>query len=196
MHVMEARHTGAPRLRSWARLSLQALLPLVLLGTTGCMRTAGSVTVTPPPSAAKPAPPAAPVHPAAPRATEPRHAPAPVPAASGVPKPVPPAPNAATGVPARGAASVAALGAASVAMLDASRRHAAAGDLTSAAADIERALTYEPSQPRLWLELADIRLRQGQREQARNLARRAQTLIGSDAALAARAAELLRRAGG
>jgi hypothetical protein len=41
-----------------------------------------------------------------------------------------------------------------------------------------------------------VRLRQGRREQARNVARRAQSLVGNDAVLAARAADVLRRAGG
>jgi Flp pilus assembly protein TadD len=72
----------------------------------------------------------------------------------------------------------------------------AGGEFDAAAADLERALDLEPNQPRLWLELAEVRLRQGRREQARNVARRAQSLVGNDAVLAARAADVLRRAGG
>lgn len=171
-------------------LLLPLLLPLLL---QACVQTARSGTVNPPPPPAPvavpaPAVPARPV-PVAPR--PPAHAAPSTP----VPRPVAPAPNAATGTQVRGAGA-AVLAATSVALLESSRRHVAGGEFDAAAADLERALDLEPNQPRLWLELAEVRLRQGRREQARNVARRAQSLVGNDAVLAARAADVLRRAGG
>ena len=105
----------------------------------------------------------------------------------------PPAPNAATGVTGRGAMAVVGLSAASASLMSSANHHAAVGDLGAAAADIERALRLEPAQPRLWLELGELRLRQGQRDQARNMARKALTLAGTDEVLRARTADLLRR---
>jgi tetratricopeptide (TPR) repeat protein len=171
-------------------LLLPLLLPLLL---QACVQTARSGTVNPP---APPAPVAvpAPAAPARPVPVAPRPPAHPAPSTP-VPRPVAPAANAATGTQVRGAGA-AVLAATSVALLESSRRHVAVGELDAAAADLERALDLEPNQPRLWLELAEVRLRQGRREQARNVARRAQSLVGNDAVLAARAADVLRRAGG
>jgi Tfp pilus assembly protein PilF len=59
------------------------------------------------------------------------------------------------------------------------------GRLAAAAAGIERALRIEPRNPRLWRELAQLRLAQGEPEQAESLAVRANTLAGSDQRLRA-----------
>ncbi len=160
------------------------------LALSGCLQGGSSGTFVPPrapvqtvpappvkPSEAQPAPVAVPA-PAAPPTT---------PAVSA------PAPNAATGATGRGAMAVVGLSAASASLMSSADHHAAAGDLDAAAADIEHALRLQPAQPRLWLELGELRLRQGQRDQARTLARKALTLVGSDAGLGARAADLLRR---
>lgn len=59
------------------------------------------------------------------------------------------------------------------------------GRLAAAAAGIERALRIEPRNPRLWRELAQLRLAQGEPEQAESLAVRANTLAGADQRLRA-----------
>jgi Tfp pilus assembly protein PilF len=70
-------------------------------------------------------------------------------------------------------------------LMDSARNDAAAGKLGSAAATLERALRIEPRNPRLWHELARIRLRQADYAQAENLAARSNTWAGSDAELRA-----------
>ena len=62
---------------------------------------------------------------------------------------------------------------------------------TGAAAGMERALRIEPRNPRLWQELARVRLAQGDTEQAESLARRANTLAGGDRRLQAANARLI-----
>lgn len=59
------------------------------------------------------------------------------------------------------------------------------GRLPAAVAGIERALRIEPRNPRLWRELAQVRLAQGEAEQAESLAVRANTLAGADQRLRA-----------
>ena len=65
------------------------------------------------------------------------------------------------------------------------RRDTEAGRLASAAATLERALRIEPRNPRLWHELARVRLKQGEYAQAESVAARSNTWAGSDAALRA-----------
>lgn len=67
-----------------------------------------------------------------------------------------------------------------------------AGDYGAASATLERALRIEPSAPALWLELARVRLLQGNREQAGQLARKARSLAGNEAAIANQADAILR----
>lgn len=69
--------------------------------------------------------------------------------------------------------------------MDTARAEAAAGKLSTAAAAIERALRIEPRNPRLWQELARVRLQQRQFEQAESVAVRSNSFAGSDAALRA-----------
>ncbi len=68
-------------------------------------------------------------------------------------------------------------------LMDSARADVAAGRLANAAASLERALRIEPRNPRLWHELAQVRLRQGQFAQAASLAQRSNSWVGSDAAL-------------
>ena len=68
-------------------------------------------------------------------------------------------------------------------LMESARNDAAAGRLVQAAASLERALRIEPRNPRLWHELAKVRLRQGDTAQAANLAARSNSFAGSDAAL-------------
>ena len=70
-------------------------------------------------------------------------------------------------------------------LMESARADAAAGKLSTAAASIERALRIEPRNPRLWQELARVRLQQGQLVQAENVAKRSSSFAGSDNALRA-----------
>ncbi len=70
-------------------------------------------------------------------------------------------------------------------LLDGARADAAAGRLANAAASLERALRIEPRNPRLWQELARVRLKQGDYAQAESTAARSNSWAGSDNALRA-----------
>jgi predicted Zn-dependent protease len=70
-------------------------------------------------------------------------------------------------------------------LMESARADAAAGKLSTAAASIERALRIEPRNPRLWQELARVRLQQTQFTQAENMAARSNTFAGSDNAVRA-----------
>ena len=70
-------------------------------------------------------------------------------------------------------------------LMDGARSDAAAGRLTNAAASLERALRIEPRNPRLWQELARVRLKQGDYAQAESTAARSNSWAGSDNALRA-----------
>ena len=61
-----------------------------------------------------------------------------------------------------------------------------AGNLESASATLERALRIEGRNPYLWHELAQIRLQQGQHQQAAGLAAKSNAWAGGDNALRAR----------
>jgi len=108
---------------------------------------------------------------------------APQPAPVGEAPPVPPEP-----VPAV-KESVAIAG-----LMDSARSDAAAGRVAEAAATLERALRIEPRNPRLWQELARIRLQQGDFPQAESLAQRSNSWAGSDGALRAENARIIERA--
>jgi predicted Zn-dependent protease len=66
------------------------------------------------------------------------------------------------------------------ALVDSARADAAAGRLPNAAASLERALRIEPRNPRLWQQLAQVRLQQGDYAQAESLAQRSNTWGGTD----------------
>ena len=70
-------------------------------------------------------------------------------------------------------------------LMDSARTEAAAGNLAGAAASLERALRIEPRNPRLWHELARVRLKQGQYAQAESVAARSNSWVGEDKALRA-----------
>jgi Tfp pilus assembly protein PilF len=70
-------------------------------------------------------------------------------------------------------------------LMDSARKDASSGKLGSAAASLERALRIEPRNPRLWHELAVIRLRQADYAQAESLAARSNTYAGNDSELRA-----------
>jgi predicted Zn-dependent protease len=70
-------------------------------------------------------------------------------------------------------------------LMDTARADLAANRLGSAAATLERALRIEPRNPRLWHELARVRLRQGDYAQAESTAARSNAWAGADGELRA-----------
>jgi Tfp pilus assembly protein PilF len=70
-------------------------------------------------------------------------------------------------------------------LMQTARADAAAGKLTNAAATLERALRIEPRNPRLWQELARVRLKQGEYGQAESVAARSNSWAGTDNTLRA-----------
>lgn len=80
---------------------------------------------------------------------------------------------------------------AAASLLEQSRAERSAGHYAAAAAAVERALSIEPNDPWLWLELGEIKLAEGDRGQAEGMARKALTLAAGDPAIERRAAELL-----
>jgi len=70
-------------------------------------------------------------------------------------------------------------------LIESARADAAVGKLSTAAAAIERALRIEPRNPRLWQELARVRLQQRQFAQVESTAARSNSLAGGDNALRA-----------
>ena len=70
-------------------------------------------------------------------------------------------------------------------LLETARADSNAGRLAEAAAGLERALRIEPRNPRLWHELARVRLKQGQFAQAESVAARSNSWAGDNRALRA-----------
>ena len=70
-------------------------------------------------------------------------------------------------------------------LLESARSEAASGNLANAAASLERAIRIEPRNPRLWHELARVRLKQGQYAQAESVAARSNSWAGDDRSLRA-----------
>ena len=79
-------------------------------------------------------------------------------------------------------------------LMDGARSDAAAGRLASAAASLERALRIEPRNPRLWQELARVRLQQGDYAQAESTAARSNSWAGNDSALRAENQRIIEQA--
>jgi Flp pilus assembly protein TadD len=83
------------------------------------------------------------------------------------------------------------LSAASKALVTQAHSQAASGDVTTAAATIERALRIEPSNPLLWIELGRLREREGSYAQAESLGRKALSLATGDARVQSQAWQLI-----
>jgi len=79
-------------------------------------------------------------------------------------------------------------------LMESARTDVRAGRLANAAATLERALRIEPANPRLWQELARVRLEQGQFAQAESTAMRSNSYAGSDSALRAENERIIERA--
>ena len=79
-------------------------------------------------------------------------------------------------------------------LMDSARGDVQAGRLANAAATLERALRIEPANPRLWQELARVRLQQGQFAQAESTALRSNSYAGSDTALRAENERIIEQA--
>ena len=75
--------------------------------------------------------------------------------------------------------------AAVVALVDGARADVTAGRFPNAAATLERALRLEPKNPRLWQELARVRMNEGEYAQAENLATRSNSWAGGNGELRA-----------
>ena len=78
--------------------------------------------------------------------------------------------------------------------METARADVAAGRLSNAAASLERALRIEPRNPRLWQELARVRLQQGQYAQAESLAARSNAWAGADSGMRAENARIITEA--
>jgi tetratricopeptide (TPR) repeat protein len=120
------------------------------------------------------------------------------PAPSTAPSP-PPVPSSSERQPAPGAPISAPEGKKSesvavASILQEARAEAASGQLASAAASIERALRIEPRNPRLWNELARVRLQQRDYAQAASTAARSNAFAGTDAGLRASNADIIAQA--
>jgi len=78
-------------------------------------------------------------------------------------------------------------------LLEQSRAERSAGTYAEATASIERALRIEPNNALLWIELGEIKLADGDAEQAEMIARKALTLAGNDRSIETRASLLINR---
>ena len=72
-----------------------------------------------------------------------------------------------------------------VALVEAARTDTDGGNFIKATAALERALRIEPRNPRLWHELAQLKLKEGDYVQATNMAARSNTWAGTDKMLRA-----------
>lgn len=72
-----------------------------------------------------------------------------------------------------------------IALVEGAQADIAIGRLEPAGAALERALRIEPRNGALWHELARVRLRQGEAQQAANLAAKSNALAGDNKALRA-----------
>ncbi|MEW6692181.1 MAG: tetratricopeptide repeat protein [Pseudomonadota bacterium] len=144
------------------------------------------LVVKPLPQAAPPAVPAAPLTPTierAPVADLPQPA---EPPQAGSPAPVPTQIALATPAPSGGPAVMA--------LTKRADGEMRANDLAAAAATLERALRIEPNNAGLWSRLAEVRLRQGDKAQAEQLALKSNGLAAGNAALKARNDQIIARA--
>jgi tetratricopeptide (TPR) repeat protein len=73
-----------------------------------------------------------------------------------------------------------------VALLDSAYQQQESGSLSEAAASLERALRIEPRNAMVWHQLAVVRFRQGQLDQAEQMALKSEALAGTDNPLRAR----------
>ncbi len=86
-----------------------------------------------------------------------------------------------------------------VALLDSADKYVKGGELDKAGAALERALRIEPRNAGIWHDLAQIRLHQGQYQQAESLASKSNNLASGNRALQSRNWKLIsvaRKAGG
>lgn len=82
---------------------------------------------------------------------------------------------------------------ASASLLEQSRQQQTEGDYAAATASIERALRIEPNNASLWVELAEIKMAEGDADQAEAMARKALTLSDNDRSIENRANRLINR---
>jgi len=82
----------------------------------------------------------------------------------------------------------------SATLLAQSRAQRATGSYTQARASVERALSIDPDNAALWVELGEVDLASGRAAEAATMARKALTLAPRDSGAAADASALLERA--
>lgn len=73
-----------------------------------------------------------------------------------------------------------------LALLDSAHQQSKSGRLDAAAAALERALRLEPRNAEVWSRLAEIRLQQGQLDQAASLAAKSNSLAGNNVSVLTR----------
>ena len=86
-----------------------------------------------------------------------------------------------------------------IALLDGAASYVGSGELDKAAGSLERALRIEPRNAGIWHDLGQIRLHQGQYQQAESIATKSNSLAGNDRGLKKRNWQLIaaaRRAAG
>lgn len=72
-----------------------------------------------------------------------------------------------------------------IALVESARADSDGGNFAKAAGALERALRIEPRNPRLWHELAQLKLKEGDYVQAASMAARSNTWVGTDKLLRA-----------
>ena len=72
-----------------------------------------------------------------------------------------------------------------IALVESARTDSDGGNFTKAAGALERALRIEPRNPRLWHELAQLKLKEGDYAQTASMAARSNTWVGTDKMLRA-----------
>lgn len=103
-------------------------------------------------------------------------------------------PNAPTPEPVPPAEAARAETVAIASLMESAQANTQAGRLANAAASLERALRIEPRNPRVWQELARVRLAQGDYMQVEGLAARSNTWARDDPALRAENWRLIAKA--
>ena len=165
--VAPPRPVSPPPTSTPTPVSTPAPAPAPAPATTVAKATPPAMPTAPAPAPAATAPAPAPAGPAAPRPAQP------------APQPRPPADLPPAEINREGNQAVTAL-------LDSADKYVKSNQLDKAGASLERALRIEPRNAGIWHDLAQIRLHQGQYQQAESLASKSNSLAGSNRALQSR----------
>ncbi len=165
--VAPPRPVSPPPTSTPTPVSTPAPAPAPAPATTVAKATPPAMPTAPAPASAATAPAPAPAAPVAPRPAQP------------APQPRPPADLPPAEINREGNQAVTAL-------LDSADKYVKSNQLDKAGASLERALRIEPRNAGIWHDLAQIRLHQGQYQQAESLASKSNSLAGSNRALQSR----------